>query len=66
MQICSVTNQYINNYHYQGVQQANQQRQVKELEKLTDQQKGEKRPRFEIRSTLVVKKNLKPIKVGKL
>ena len=38
MQIGSVTNQYINNYHYQGVQQANQQRQVKELEKLTDQQ----------------------------
>jgi hypothetical protein len=39
---------------------------VNKKEKLTDQQKGEKRPRFEIRSTLVVKKNLKPIKVGKL
>ena len=38
MQIGSVTNQYINNYHYQGIQQANQQQQVRELDKLTDQQ----------------------------
>ena len=32
MQIGTVTNQYINNYHYQGVQQANQQSVTREVE----------------------------------
>ena len=36
MQIGTVTNQYINNYHYQGVQQANQQSITRELEDLSD------------------------------
>lgn len=38
MQIGNVTNQYINNYHYQGVQQANQQQETRAAEKLTEQQ----------------------------
>jgi len=38
MQIGSVTNQYINNYHYQGVQQANQQQVTREIENLSEQQ----------------------------
>ena len=37
MQIGNVTNQYINNYHYQGVQQANQQQETREIEKLSEQ-----------------------------
>ena len=36
MQIGTVTNQYINNYHYQGVQQANQQSITREIEDLSD------------------------------
>ena len=36
MQIGTVTNQYINNYHYQGVQQANQQSITREVEDLSD------------------------------
>ena len=36
MQIGTVTNQYINNYHYQGVQQANQQSVTREIEDLSD------------------------------
>ena len=36
MQIGTVTNQYINNYHYQGVQQANQQSITSEVEDLSD------------------------------
>ena len=35
MQIGTVTNQYINNYHYQGVQQANQQSVTREIEDLS-------------------------------
>ena len=35
MQIGTVTNQYINNYHYQGVQQANQQSVTREVEDLS-------------------------------
>ena len=38
MQIGNVTNQYINNYHYQGVQQANQQQETRAAEKLSEQQ----------------------------
>ena len=37
MQIGNVTNQYINNYHYQGVQQANQQQETREIENLSEQ-----------------------------
>ena len=36
MQIGTVTNQYINNYQYQGVQQANQQSITREVEDLSD------------------------------
>ena len=36
MKIGTVTNQYINNYHYQGVQQANQQSITREVEDLSD------------------------------
>ena len=36
MQIGTVTNQYINNYHYQGVQQANQQSVTREVEDLSN------------------------------
>ena len=36
MQIGTVTNQYINNYHYQGVKQANQQSITREIEDLSD------------------------------
>ena len=36
MQIGTVTNQYINKYHYQGVQQANQQSITREVEDLSD------------------------------
>ena len=36
MQIGTVTNQYINNYHYQGVQQANQQSVTREIDDLAD------------------------------
>ena len=36
MQIGTVTTQYINNYHYQGVQQANQQSITREVEDLSD------------------------------
>ena len=36
MQIGTVTNQYINNFHYQGVQQANQQSITREVEDLSD------------------------------
>ena len=38
MQIGTVTNQYINNYHYQGVQQANQQSVTREVEDLSNTQ----------------------------
>ena len=38
MQIGTVTNQYINNYHYQGVQQANQQSITREVEDLSNTQ----------------------------
>lgn len=38
MQIGNVTNQYINNYHYQNVQQVNQQKETRAAEKLTEQQ----------------------------
>ncbi len=38
MQIGNVTNQYINNYHYQNVQQINQQKETRAAEKLTEQQ----------------------------
>ena len=38
MQIGTVTNQYINNYHYQGVQQANQQSIKREVEDLSNTQ----------------------------
>ena len=38
IQICTVTNQYINNYHYQGVQQANQQSVTREVEDLSNTQ----------------------------
>jgi len=38
MQIGNVTNQYINNYHYQSVQQVNQQKETRAAEKLTEQQ----------------------------
>ena len=38
MQIGSVTNQYINNYHYEGVQQANQQSETREIETLSETQ----------------------------
>ena len=38
MQIGTVTNQYINNYHYQGVQQANQQSVTREVEVLSNTQ----------------------------
>ena len=40
--------------------------QVNKKQKLTDQQKQDRRPRFEIRSAIIVKKNLKPICEGKL
>ena len=36
MQIGTVTNQYINNYHYQGVQLANKQSITREVEDLSD------------------------------
>ena len=36
MQIGTVTNQYINNYHYQGVHQANQQSVTREVEDLSN------------------------------
>ena len=39
---------------------------VNKNQSLVDQQKLDRRPRFEIRSALVLKKNLKPIFVGKL
>ena len=38
MQIGNVTNQYINNYHYQDVRQVNQQKETRAAEKLTEQQ----------------------------
>lgn len=38
MQIGNVTNQYINNHHYQGIQQVNQQKETRAAEKLTEQQ----------------------------
>ena len=38
MKIGNVTNQYINNYHYQNVQQINQQKETRAAEKLTEQQ----------------------------
>jgi hypothetical protein len=38
MQIGNVTNQYINNYHYQNIQQVNQQKETRAAEKLTEQQ----------------------------
>tara|TARA_B100001093_G_scaffold514434_1_gene588424 strand:+ start:666 stop:908 length:243 start_codon:yes stop_codon:yes gene_type:complete len=33
-----VTNQYINNYHYQDIRQVNQQKETRAAEKLTEQQ----------------------------
>ena len=39
---------------------------VNKNQSLVDQQKLDRRPRFEIRSALVLKKNLKPIFTGKL
>ncbi len=38
MQIGNVTNQYINNYHYQDIRQVNQQKETRAAEKLTEQQ----------------------------
>ena len=38
MQIGTVTNQYINNYHYQGVQQANQQSVTRQVEDFSNTQ----------------------------
>jgi hypothetical protein len=39
---------------------------VKSNETLTDQQKQKRRPRFSIYSDIILKKKLKPIKIGKL
>ena len=39
---------------------------VNKKQKLTDQQQQDRRPRFEIRNAIIIKKKLKPVCEGKL